>query len=95
MPVLDGISAAEMLAKNNVALVVFVTAFSNNALVRRASDVGVMAYLMSPLRDNDLQPAIEMAVSRFREYKVLSKEVAKLSGRLETRKVIPVPRDCS
>jgi response regulator NasT len=88
MPVLDGISAAETLTNEGIAPVVLVTAFSDDGLVRKASDVGVMAYVMKPLRDNDLRPAIEVAVSRFREYKILSKEVADLAERLEARKVI-------
>ncbi len=88
MPVLDGISAAETLTRENIAPVVLVTAFSDQGLVQKASEVGVMAYVIKPLRDNDLRPAIEVAVSRFRDYKVLANEVADLTQRLETRKVV-------
>jgi AmiR/NasT family two-component response regulator len=88
MPVLDGISTAEALTKESIAPVVLVTAFSDDGLVRQASDVGVMAYVMKPLRDNDLRPAIEVAVSRYREYEILSEQVADLAERLETRKVV-------
>ena len=88
MPVLDGIAAAETLTKETIAPVVLVTAFSDNGLVKSASDVGVMAYVMKPIRDNDLRPAIEVAVSRFREYKILAAEVEDLTERLETRKVV-------
>ena len=88
MPVLDGISAAETLTRENIAPVVLVTAFSDQGLVQKASEVGVMAYVIKPLRDNDLRPAIEVAVSRFRDYQVLANEVADLTQRLETRKVV-------
>jgi response regulator NasT len=47
-----------------------------------------MAYLVKPFGKSDLLPAIEMAVSRFAELQQLEAEVADLSERLETRKLV-------
>ena len=47
-----------------------------------------MAYLVKPFSITDLIPAIEVAVCRFEEVLGLEKEVASLSDRLETRKLI-------
>ena len=47
-----------------------------------------MAYLVKPFTKGDLVPAIEMAVSRHEEIAALEKEVADLSERLETRKLV-------
>ena len=47
-----------------------------------------MAYLVKPFTKNDLVPAIEMAVSRFAELQMLEAEVADLTERLETRKLV-------
>jgi response regulator NasT len=47
-----------------------------------------MAYLVKPFNKTDLVPAIEMAVSRFAELQMLEAEVADLTERLETRKVV-------
>jgi response regulator NasT len=88
MPVLDGISAAERIAADRIAPVVILTAFSQRELVERARDAGAMAYLVKPFTKADLVPAIEMAVSRFREIKSLEAEVGSLEERLETRKVV-------
>lgn len=88
MPCLDGIAAAEQLTRGAVAPVVLVTAFSDRELVEQAIGAGVMAYVLKPIRDNDLMPAIGVAVSRFREYRLLVKEVDDLNERLETRKLI-------
>ena len=88
MPCLDGISAAAQLTRDAVAPVVLVTAFSDRELVDQAIGAGVMAYALKPIRDSDLMPAIGVAVSRFREYRLLSKEVDDLNERLETRKLI-------
>jgi len=88
MPVLDGISAAQRIAAQRIAPVVILTAFSQRELVERARDAGAMAYLVKPFSSADLLPAIEMALSRHTELAALEAEVADLSERLETRKVI-------
>jgi two-component system, response regulator PdtaR len=88
MPKLDGISAAERIAAERIAPVVILTAFSQRELVERARDAGAMAYLVKPFAPSDLVPAIEMAVSRFAEVSALEAEVADLTDRLETRKLV-------
>src|SRR5687768_401880 len=88
MPVLDGLSAAERIAGERIAPVIVLTAFSQRDLVERARDAGAMAYLVKPFNKNDLVPAIEVAVSRFSEISALEQEVASLSDRLETRKLV-------
>ena len=88
MPVLDGIAAAEAIAGQRIAPVVMLTAFSQRDLVERARVAGAMSYLVKPFTQSDLVPAIEMAVSRFAEITELEAEVADLSERLETRKVV-------
>jgi response regulator NasT len=88
MPVLDGISAAEAIARQRIAPVVMLTAFSQRELVERARDAGAMAYLVKPFTASDLVPAIELAVSRFAELAHLEAEVAGLTDRLETRKSV-------
>ncbi|MEV6565204.1 response regulator [Streptomyces sp. NBC_01456] len=88
MPVLDGISAAEVIAEESIAPVLMLTAFSQRELVERARDAGAMAYLVKPFSKTDVVPAIEMAVSRFTELKTLEQEVEDLTQRLETRKLV-------
>jgi AmiR/NasT family two-component response regulator len=88
MPVLDGISAAERIAAEQIAPVVILTAFSQRELVERARDAGAMAYLVKPFTKADLVPAIEIAVSRFHEIAALGAEVGTLRERLEVRKVL-------
>jgi response regulator NasT len=86
MPVLDGISAAEKII--NLCPVLMLTAFSQKELVERARDTGVMAYVVKPFTINDLLPAIEISISRYRQMKSLEVEVADLYERLETRKIL-------
>ncbi len=88
MPRRDGIDAAREIAEKKIAPIVVLTAFSQRELVERARDAGAMAYLVKPFSINDLIPAIELAVSRFGEIAALELEVATLSDRLETRKLV-------
>ncbi len=88
MPKVDGIEAAQQIAGNRIAPVVILTAFSQRDLVERARDAGAMAYLVKPFAKRDLVPAIELAMSRFGELAALEQEVAGLTERLETRKVV-------
>jgi len=86
MPVLDGITAAQRIADQRIAPVVMLTAFSQRELVERATQAGVMAYLVKPFSQGDLVPAIEVAVSRYSQFVMLENEVADLEERIETRK---------
>jgi AmiR/NasT family two-component response regulator len=88
MPKVDGITAAAAIVDERIAPVVMLTAFSQRDLIEQARDAGAMAYLVKPFQRHELVPAIELAVSRFAEKRALEDEVATLSERLETRKVV-------
>ena len=87
MPKLDGISAAEKIGELKIP-VVLLTAFSQSDLVARAAAAGAMAYVTKPFKPTDLLPAIQIALSRHEELTSLEAEIADLSERLETRKIM-------
>jgi two-component system, response regulator PdtaR len=88
MPDMDGIEAAGILTQEHIAPVVLLTAFSERDLVERAKQAGVVGYLVKPIQEADLTPAIEIALARFKEFRALEVEVADLQDQLETRKVV-------
>jgi len=88
MPGLDGIAAAEELTRERIAPVVLVTAYSDQGLVERARDAGVVGYVVKPFREAELMPVIELSRARFNEFRTLEREVGDLRDALETRKVI-------
>jgi response regulator NasT len=88
MPDMDGIEAARILTEERVAPVVLLTAFSQRDLVERAKEAGVVGYLVKPIKEADLSPAIEVALTRFAEFRELEKEVDDLQDQLETRKLV-------
>ncbi len=88
MPEMDGISAAEILTREKLAPVVLLTAYSDEELIERARNAGVVHYVTKPWRASDLKPAIEIALSRFQEFRSMETKVRDLEDHLATRKVV-------
>jgi len=88
MPDMDGIEATSVLTGDRIAPVVLLTAFSQRDLIDRAKQAGVVAYLVKPVKETDLAPAIEVALARFGEFREMEKEVDSLQEQLETRKMV-------
>lgn len=89
MPLLDGISCAQIISEANYAdTVVLITAYSEIDLIEKAKTAGVSSYLVKPIDEKSLIPTIEIAVARSRDMKQLRQDVREMSTRLEDRKVI-------
>ncbi len=88
MPNMDGITAAKAIADEGIAPVILLTAFSDSEIVNRAKDAGVLAYLVKPVREESISPAIEIALSRWQEMKELERELEAAKDSLEFRKTL-------
>jgi CheY-like chemotaxis protein len=67
MPRLDGIEAARRIYAERPIPILMLTAYSERALVDRAIDAGVFAYLVKPFREEEVVPAVKAAVARHAE----------------------------
>jgi AmiR/NasT family two-component response regulator len=88
MPGTSGLEAASTISSESIAPVVMVTAFSQATLVEQAARAGAMGYVVKPFSPADIFPAMQVAVARFSEMRMLAQEVDDLTLRLETRKVV-------
>jgi response regulator NasT len=88
MPAMDGIEAAKVLTEEKIAPVLLLTAYSQEDLIERAREAGVVGYLVKPFRESNLAPAIEITLARFDEFQAVQKEVEDLKEALETRKLV-------
>lgn len=88
MPEMDGIEAAKIVSREKIAPVVLLTAFSQPEIVKRATEAGVLAYLVKPVQEANLFPAIEVAMSRYQELQGLEDELFKVKDTLEMRKLL-------
>jgi response regulator NasT len=88
MPELDGLEAARQILAERPIPIIILTAFSERQLVAEADQIGVASYLVKPIAEEDLLPAITLAVSRFQQLQDLRAEVGDLKEALKARKVI-------
>ncbi len=88
MPDMNGIDAAKLLTEERIAPVVLLTAYSDRDLIQHAREAGVVGYLVKPVQEANLAPAIEIAMARFHEFRELEKDVDNLEDQLETRKLV-------
>lgn len=88
MPGVDGLQSARVLLRDRTVPVIILTAYADRDFVERAREAGVLAYLVKPVREGDLRPAIEMAMGRFREIQALREEIGGLEETLRTRKLV-------
>jgi response regulator NasT len=88
MPGMDGIEAAERITQSRPIPIILLTAYSDEQLVARAAQTSISAYLMKPVAEDDLLPAISLALARFRQFQALQQEVTDLKDALESRKVV-------
>jgi response regulator NasT len=88
LPDTDGISVAREIMESSPLPIVLLTSHYEAETIERAKGAGVMAYLIKPLREEELLPTIELAISRFAEFVSLRKANEDLKKTLEARKVI-------
>ena len=88
MPDMDGIDAAARLYRQSPVPVILVSAYHDAEFIRRAEADHVMAYLVKPIKQSDLIPAIRLAMHRFEQFEALRLEATNLKQALEDRKII-------
>jgi two-component system, response regulator PdtaR len=88
MPDMDGIDAAAQIYRQAPIPVILVSAYHDPEFIRRAEADHIMAYLVKPIKQADLEPAIGLAMHRFEQFQALRKETTDLKQALEDRKVI-------
>ena len=88
MPGSGGINASKVIVEEQLAPVLLLTAYSQDDIVSKANSAGVLAYLVKPIREEQLFPAMEIAYSRFKEIKALGLELESLKSSLATRKLL-------
>ena len=88
MPGKGGIAAAKIIIEEKISPVLLLTAYSQDDIVEKANEAGVMAYLVKPIREEQLFPAIKIAYERFHDMLSLEDELGKLKENLETRKIL-------
>ncbi len=88
MPEMEGTEAAARIRDQHPVPIIMLTAYADKETVKKAEAAGALAYLVKPINENELPPAINIALARFREIQALRNQVDELEESLEARKLI-------
>jgi two-component system, response regulator PdtaR len=90
MPGMDGLEATRRIMAEHPVPIIVLTAYNQRSLVEQAADAGVLAYLMKPVRESDIGPAIEVARARFADLLWLRRASADRPARADRGTANPV-----
>jgi AmiR/NasT family two-component response regulator len=88
MPKRNGLEAAEIISKERLGPVMLLTAYSDVPMIEQANRAGVLAYLVKPFRQQELQPTIEIAITRYREMLALEGALDTVQEQIESNRLI-------
>ena len=84
----DGVEVTRRVMAAAASPVVLLTSHTDPEVSARAIEAGALGFLVKPLRPEELGPALDVAVSRFREIQAVRRENETLKRSLEGRKLI-------
>ena len=88
MPDMDGIQAVTEVYRHQPVPIILVSAYHAHDFIERASQNPVLAYLIKPVSQADLETTIALVMRRFREIQALHQRTDELQQVLEDRKII-------
>lgn len=89
---IDGLEAARILIEEEICPVVLLTAYNHKEFIEESADAGVFGYLIKPINENEVFPALKVAVAKWQYMQELKEENANLKGKLEKRKIIDIAK---
>ena len=87
MPGLDGLEVAKIFHDMNIPVIIL-TAYSQQNFINRAEKVYVYNYLVKPVAERDLLPAIQITYSRWKEMQSVQTELKNMENKLKEEKTI-------
>lgn len=88
MPRLDGLQAAKIIAHNQWAPVVLLTAFGDENIIKKAGESMVFGYVMKPVEEKNLFPALTIAVSQFKKRIEIVQHVRQMEADIAEKKIM-------
>lgn len=88
MPSLDGLEVAKRLFSKEQIPFIFLTAYSEEALVQQATQNGALGYLVKPVETDQLIPIIKTSLERARDLEKLKQSQAHLNIALNANREI-------
>ena len=84
----DGVEAARQVMSARPCALVLLTSRTDAGVAAQAAAAGIGGFLAKPLRAEELGPALDLAVSHFRDLEAVRRENESLRRKLESRRLI-------
>lgn len=88
MPEMDGLEAAVAIYRERPLPIIVISGFHGPELIERTVVAHVMAYMVKPIKQSDLEPVIALAMRRFEQLQKLQDETVSLRDRLQEHEII-------
>jgi len=88
MPEVEGTEAAARINQQRPVPILMLTAYTDRDTIRKAEAAGALGYLVKPVNEAELPPAINIALARFKDLQSLRSQVVELEDSLEARKLV-------
>ena len=89
MPVLSWFEATKVITEEKLAgFTIILTAYRDKEIAKKAVDTDVIGYIVKPVDEDTLLPAIEIALNKWNQIKKMEKEVGKTKEALDDRKFV-------
>ena len=88
LPGRDGLEVAKIIEEHRLAPVILITELNLQDELKEALEHWMISYILKPVDEINLFPAVEVCVAMFRRFCRLDEENRKLKQTLETRKVL-------
>ncbi len=79
---------AKQIGQRSATPIIMMSAASDAESIGKAEQAGALAYLVKPIKSEEIPPAIDIALARHRELQQLREHVDDLHETLESRKLI-------
>ena len=88
MPKMEGIAAAKEIQALRPTAIIILSAHTETGLGVEAASVGAHAFLVKPFTENQIKPAIEVAMTNFAKSQQLEDQLHKATEAVEHRKLV-------
>ncbi|WP_339147480.1 MULTISPECIES: response regulator [unclassified Sutcliffiella] len=88
MPKLNGLKASEIISNRFNIPIILLTAYSQREFIDKAKQANILGYLVKPISEASLIPAIEIALKQAENANVYKEKVAEMNNRLKNRKIV-------
>ncbi|QEK12915.1 ANTAR domain-containing protein [Crassaminicella thermophila] len=85
---INAYEAARIIEEDRLSTVLFITSNPNKTFYEKLENMNVFAYIMKPIKADQLYQMIKFAIMNSNKIKLLSKKIEKLENTLQSRKKV-------